>query len=217
VQFKFKISENSLFSILMRSSWWISFAVAAILLVIVQFVVPGRYLMSASSLALPFLIIGAITGWKQFRLPGAARIAATVEAVKAMPWREFSGRVEQAYSREGYAVTRLTGAADFRLVKMGKTTLLCCKRWKAASHGLEPLRELERRREAEEAHDALYVALDGVTDNARAFIEKRRVRLIEAQELTGLLGGRGQRFERTEDRKTGRPAFRPSPGAKRPS
>jgi restriction system protein len=53
---------------------------------------------------------------------------------------------------------------------------------------LEPLRELEKRREAEDAHEALYVALGGVTGNAREFIaEKRRVRLLEAQELTGLL------------------------------
>ena len=118
---------------------------------------------------------------------GAARVTATAEAVNAMSWREFSALVEQAFQREGYTVTRLNGAADFKLVKMGKTTLVCCKRWKAASHGLEPLRELDRRREAEEAHDALYVALDGVTDNARGFAGKHRIRLVEGQELAGLL------------------------------
>ncbi|MDR0378460.1 MAG: restriction endonuclease, partial [Candidatus Accumulibacter sp.] len=133
MQFKFKVSENSLFAILLRSSWWVSIAVAAVLLLLVQLIVPERYLMPASSLALPFLIIGAMTGWKQFQLPGASRVAETVEAVRAMSWREFSGRMEQAYLREGYAVTRLTGSADFKLTRMGKTTLVCCKRWKAAS------------------------------------------------------------------------------------
>ena len=187
MSFKFKISENSLFAILMRSGWWISLAVALALLLIVWLVVPERYLVPASSLALPFLIIAAMTGWKQFQLPGTARVAATIEAVKAMSWREFSERVEQAYLREGYTVTRLAGSADFRLSKMGKTTLVCGKRWKAASHGVEPLRELERRREAEDAHEALYVALDGVTDNAREFVTKRSVRLLEGRELTALL------------------------------
>jgi restriction system protein len=187
VQFKFKVSENSLFAVLMRSGWWISFAVAVALLLIVWLVIPERYQMPASSLALPFLIIAAMTGWKQFQLPGAARVAATVEAVKAMSWREFSECVEQAYLREAYSVTRLAGSADFKLTKMGKTTLVCCKRWKAASHGVEPLRELERRREAEDAHEALYVALGGVTDNAREFVAKRRVRLLEGRELTALL------------------------------
>ena len=156
-------------------------------MLIVWLVVPERYLVPASSLALPFLIIAAMTGWKQFQLPGTGRVAATIEAVKAMSWREFSERVEQAYLREGYTVTRLAGSADFRLSKMGKTTLVCGKRWKAASHGVEPLRELERRREAEDAHEALYVALDGVTDNAREFVTKRRVRLLEGRELTALL------------------------------
>jgi restriction system protein len=184
---RFKISENSLFAILLRSSWWIGFAIAAAMLLLVRMFVPEAYVVPASSLSLPFFVIGAITGWKQFQRPGTARVAATVETVKAMPWREFSARVEQAYSREGYSVTRLSGAADFKLVKMGKITLVCCKRWKAASHGLEPLRELDTRREAENAHDALYVALGGVTDNARDFIGKHRIRLLEDQELTGLL------------------------------
>ena len=35
--------------------------------------------------------------------------------------------------------------------------------------------------------DALYVALDGVTDNARGFAGKHRIRLVEGQELAGLL------------------------------
>jgi restriction system protein len=184
---RFKISENSLFAILLRSSWWIGFAIAAGLLLLVRIFVPEAYVVPASSLSLPFFVIGAITGWKQFQRPGAARVAATVEAVKAMSWREFSALVEQAYAREGYSVTRLSGAADFKLVKMGKITLVCCKRWKAASHGLEPLRELDTRREAENAHDALYVALGGVTGNARDFLGKHRIRLVEDQELTGLL------------------------------
>ena len=187
MQLKLKVSENSLFSILLRSSWWISFAVALGVLVLARLIAPEAYFVPAASLALPFLVIGAIAAWKQLRLPGAARVTATAEAVNAMSWREFSALMEQAFQREGYTVTRLDGAADFKLVKMGKTTLVCCKRWKAASHGLEPLRELDRRREAEEAHDALYVALDGVSDNARGFAGKHRIRLVEGQELAGLL------------------------------
>lgn len=187
MQLKLKVSENSLFSILLRSSWWISLAVALGVLLLARLLAPEAYFVPAASLALPFIVIGSIAAWKQLRLPGAARVTATAEAVNAMSWREFSALMEQAFQREGYTVTRLDGAADFKLVKMGKTTLVCCKRWKAASHGLEPLRELDRRREAEEAHDALYVALDGVTDNARGFAGKHRIRLVEGQELAGLL------------------------------
>lgn len=182
-----KVSENSLFAILLRSQWWISFAVAAGVILVARFIVPEAYFIHASSIALPFLIIGVIAAWKQAKVPGGARVAATVEAVNAMSWRDFSALVEQAFQREGYAVSRMAGTADFKLVKMGKTTLVCCKRWKAASHGLEPLRDLDKQREAEEAHDALYVALGGVTDNARSFARTHRIRLVEGVELTGLL------------------------------
>ncbi|MDR0576158.1 MAG: restriction endonuclease [Candidatus Accumulibacter sp.] len=184
---KFKIAENSLFSVLMRSSWWISFALALAVLLLARLFFYGTYFVPAASCSLPFFIIGAIGLWKQAKVPGAARVAATVEAVRAMSWRDFSARVEEAFQREGYTVARLAGPADFKLTRMGKTTLVCCKRWKAASHGIEPLRELDGRREAEDAHDALYVALDGVTDNARGFAGKHRIRLVDGLELTRLL------------------------------
>ncbi|GHU18781.1 membrane protein [Betaproteobacteria bacterium] len=183
-----KFSENSLFAILLRSSWWISFAIAGGLLILVRLFIPEEYLVPASSLALPFIAIGGYVAWKQAKLPGAARVEETVEAVNAMSWKEFSALMEQAFVREGYSVTRLAGPADFKLVKMGKRTLVYCKRWKAASHGLEPLLELEKQREEEDAHEALYVALGGLSDNARGFFTgKRRVRLVEGLELTSLL------------------------------
>ena len=152
-----------------------------------KLLVPEAYFIMAASLALPFAAIGAVVLWRQAKLPSAARVTATVEAVNAMSWKEFSALIEQSFQREGYTVTRLNGSADFKLVKMGKRTLVACKRWKAANLGLEPLRELAARREAEEAYDALYVALNGVTDNVRDFAGKHRIQLVEGAELTGLL------------------------------
>ena len=187
MQLKLKVSENSLFSILLRSSWWISLAVALGVLLLARLLAPEAYFVPAASLALPFIVIGAIAAWKQLRLPGAARVTATAEAVNAMSWREFSALMEQAFQREGYTVTRLDGAADFKLVKMGKTTLVCCKRWKAASHGLESLRELDAAREAEVAQDAMYVAIGEITENARRFAREQRISLIEPLQLTSLL------------------------------
>ncbi|MDR2113274.1 MAG: restriction endonuclease, partial [Candidatus Accumulibacter sp.] len=180
----------------------LSFAVAAGLLLLVRLLVPEAYVMPASSLALPFLGIGAYVVWGRFKLPGKARVEATVEAVKAMSRREFSALMEQAYLREGYTVTPLAGLADFKLVKMGKMTLLCCKRWKAASHGLEPLRELDRQRDAENANDAFYVALDDLSDNARDFIGKHRIRLLAGQELAALLRLPRRRKTADGERKT---------------
>lgn len=196
MKFKFKVSENSLFAILSRSRWWVSFIVAALVLLVACFFIPPNYFIPASSCALPFLAIGVHTAWRQLRLPGAARVAASIEAARAMSWREFSAQLERGFGREGYKVMRLAGPADFKLIKMGKMTLVCCKRWKAASHGVETLRELDEQREAENAQDALYIALDGITGKARDFAGKHRIRLMEQQELAGLmrLPRKGARF-----------------------
>lgn len=188
MRFSFKMSENSLFAYLLRSPWWISIAIALVLSLAARFILPDAYAPYAFSFAIPFVVTGAMVIWKHRHTPGAARVEATLEAIAAMSWREFSALMAQALARDGYVVTRTEGAADFVLVKAGRTSLLSCKRWKAASHGIEPLRELDAARRAQELHAAIYVVTGNMTDNARRFAAERRVTLMEGPELTHLLG-----------------------------
>ena len=183
-----KMSDKSLFAYLLRSPWWVSFAVALALALVVRFIVPEKYEFFAWPLMIPFVVIGLIVIWRQMRLPRTKKVAATVEAVTAMSWKEFSSVMEQAFQREGYTVTRMDGPADFKLYKAGRTSLVSCKRWKAASHGVESLRDLENLRDAEDGREALYVALTDVTENASHFLSThKRVRLLQNIELTTLL------------------------------
>ncbi len=184
---QFKMSENSLFAILMRSSWWISFAIAIAVGLVARFVVPEQYLIAAFSITIPFLITGVIAVRRQWGIPGAARVESTIEAVTAMSWRDFSAVMEQAFQRDGFVVTRTNGAADFTLVKAGRTSLVSCKRWKAAHHGLEPLRELKVARRAQEANEAIYVCAGSMTDNARQFALENKIKLMQGPELAVLL------------------------------
>ena len=184
---QFKMSPNSLFAILLRSSCWISFAIAVALGLAAHFVLPDRFGMYAPSIAIPFVITGAIAAWKQWQLPSDARIASTVDAVSAMSWRDFSALIEQAFQRDGYVVTRMNGAADFVLLKAGRTSLLSCKRWKAANHGLEPLRELEAERLAQEVRGSIYICTGNISDNARRFAADHKIVLMQELELTRLL------------------------------
>lgn len=184
---QFKMSPNSLFAILLRSSCWISFGIAVALALAARFILPGYYGTFASSIAIPFVIIGVIVAWKQREVPGEARIASTVEALSAMSWRDFSALIEQAFQRDGYGVTRMNGAADFMLRKAGRTSVVSCKRWKAANHGLEPLRELEAERLAQEARGAIYVCIGNVSENARRFAAEHKIVLMQGMELTRLL------------------------------
>jgi len=150
-----------------------------------RFSLPEAY---AVFIALPFLVIGCVAAWQQLRAPSAAQLAAALEALRAMSWDEFSSALEDAYRRDGYAVTRLDAAgADLELARAGRVSLVACKRWKVARAGVEPLRELEAARQAREAHACIYVAAGDLTDNARAFAAGNNIQLLDAAGLVKLL------------------------------
>lgn len=181
------MSENSLFAILLRSSYWVSFCVALVLVLTARFLLPSTILPFALPLAIPFVVIGCITAWRQLRQPSAARVEAILESLTAMSWREFSALMEEAFQRDGYEVKRASGAADFTLLKAQRTTLVSCKRWKAASQGLEPLRELEAARKAQGAQETIYVVAGSLTENARRFAADYGISLMQGPELARLL------------------------------
>ncbi len=180
-----KLANDSLFAILLRLPWWISIVIAAGIVAAARLVVPEVYAFFG---ALPFIVIGGVAGWRQLRAPSAARVAGTLEAVRAMSWGDFSGALADALRNDGYTVSRLAGAAaDFELAKAGRISLLACKRWKAARTGVDPLRELYEATLAREAHECMYVAAGEITDGARAFALERNIRVIHGAELAKLL------------------------------
>jgi restriction system protein len=150
--------------------------------------VPDGQAAYAIFAALPFLVIGAYAGWRQLRAPSAERIAATLEALRAMPWDEFSAALEGAFRREGHGVSRLNiPGADFELSKSGSVCLVSCKRWKVARTGIEPLRELEAARATRNAQECIYVVAGEITENATAFAASNKFRLLHGAELAKLL------------------------------
>ena len=111
---KWQMNENSLFAILLRSSWWVSFAIAAALTAVAVALLPEPYRFFGAVTGLPFFVIGCIAAWRQFQAPSTARIDSTLAAVRAMSWVEFSRAIEAAYRRDGYDVTAVNAAAaDF--------------------------------------------------------------------------------------------------------
>ena len=184
---KLKMAEKSLFGYLLRSPWWVSFLIALGIGLFGKLVLRDAHFSYALAFTLPFVVIGTIAAWKQKDIPSESRVNDTVEAVMAMSWREFSTLMEQAFRRDGFEVVRTNGAADFILTKDGRDSLVCCKRWKAASQGVEPLRELVAAQEAREAREALYVSAVDISDSARRFAKDNRVALMQAPQLTRLL------------------------------
>ncbi len=185
---KFQMAENSLFAILLRSRWWISFLVAAGIVLLAGMLLPPQFVLYGAIVAVPFLIIGCIAAWRQLQAPSEGRIAATVERAAAMGREEFSGALAEAFRREGHQVGRIDApGADLEIVKNGRTVLVACRRWKAGRTGIEPLRELQSVREARNAQGAAYVALGEVTDTAQRFAARHGVQLLQGPELARLL------------------------------
>jgi len=146
---KLKMHENSLFAILLRSPWWISVAIAAGIVIVARFFLPDAY---AFFVGLPFFVIGVMAGWKQPARTG--RFTRCRDArVRA---RDVVGRL-LGCRRGSIPPRRLCSHAArrhgrrFELVKAGRTTLVSCKRWKAARTGVEPLRDLDSARRARDA------------------------------------------------------------------
>jgi restriction system protein len=187
------MNENSLFAILLRSSFVWSFAIAAVTIAVMVMLLPEAYRIVGAVSGLPFIVIGCMSLWRQLRSPSQARIARTAEAVRAMSWSEFRTALSDAYRREGFDVQPAEGAADFELRKEWRRSLVSAKRWKVGRTGVEPLRDLVKAKEAREAHECMYVAVGEISDNAREFAKKNAVALIGPAELARIMPQRGSR------------------------
>jgi restriction system protein len=186
---KLKIAENSLFATLLRSPWWMSFAAAAALALISLAALPSRFVVFGLMTALPFLIIGIIATFRQLRAPSARTVEQTLQRAATMPWREFGDTLEQAYRQQGFTVTRIEGqAADLQLIQGAQTTLVTGRRWKAGSHGVEPLRALDKARQALDASHCVYITLAEPKDTTRRFAEQNAISLLSGPALVQLLG-----------------------------
>jgi restriction system protein len=187
---KFQMAKNSLFATLLRSPWWVSIAIAAVLALLAMALLPADYRAAGVLSTLPFVVIGAIAARRQWRLPSAAQVSQTLEAVGAMGWPAFAKLLEEAFRRDGYTVQRGTATpVDFELERRGRTMLVCARRWKSARTGVDALRALQTAREASDAPDALYIGLGELTDSARPFAAEHRIAVWQAAELAQALRG----------------------------
>lgn len=190
---KWKMAENSLFAVLLRSPWWISAAVALGVGGIAYALLPADYRIAGSFGALPFAAIAVYAGYRQLQAPSAGRVDRTLEAVRAMPWSAFSAALEAAWTRQGFAVARGQGVVDFELTRDGRTSLVAAKRWKAARTGVEPLRELAQALAARESGEAVWVTAGELSEQARTFAAGQRLRILAGAELARLLPDPGKR------------------------
>lgn len=182
------MAQNSIFAILLRSSWWISAAIALLLLAGAK-VLPNPAVSAVLVFAaLPFVVLAAIAGWKQRHMPSSARVEQTADAVRAMSWQTFSAVLHEGFRQDGCEVVRLSGEqADFELRRKDRLAVVSAKRWKASRVGVQALRELNAARQARGAHEGIYVTTGEVSEQATAYANANQIRFISERELARLL------------------------------
>ncbi len=189
---KLEMAKNSLFAILLRKPWWLSLAIALLMGLAAMALLPEAWRVAGALSGFPFVVIAAMAAWRQRQLPSAERIEQTHAAAMAMAWPAFAATLEQAFTRDGYAVARGKGdAVDFTLERQGRRTLVSARRWKSARTGVETLRALQTAREASEGlpTDALCIGLGALTDSARPFAAEHRITIWQSAELAQALRG----------------------------
>lgn len=185
---KLKMAPNSLFAVLLRSPWWISLLIALVLGGVAAALLPAEFKAAGAVSGFPFAVIGAMAVWRQWRLPSAARVARTTDAVSALAWPAFAALLQQALQQDGYQVQRVkSDAFDLRLERQGRVTLVAARRWKTQRIGLETLRALQAARESAGAADALLISLGALTDQARPYAGAQRITVWQAADLAQAL------------------------------
>jgi restriction system protein len=188
---KLKMAEKSLFAILLRSPWWLSFCLAGLIALASKALLPDQLVPYGVLGGFPFVVIGCIAAWRQLQAPSPARINESLVRLSSQSWRDFSNDVERAFQGSGQAVTRVNvGGADFKLEKGGHTTLVSCKRWKAVNQGVEALRELTAAKTAQGADFCTFISLVQPTDSALRFARDNQVQLVFGNALAQLISNK---------------------------
>lgn len=178
------MAKNSLFSILLRSRWWISLLIGLLLGLVSVALLPDEVRVVGALSGLPFFVIAGMAAIRQWRRPSATLVARTREAVATMSWPAFADLLEQLFRREGHTVQRgKTEDFDFELERQGRRTLVSARRWKSARTGVESLRALQAVREARAADAALYISLAPLSEQAQPYATAQQIEVWQAEEL----------------------------------
>lgn len=183
------MSPNSLFAILLRSPWWISVLIAAVLALLARAVLPQEYWVLGATSAFPFVVIALVAAWKQRGRLSQAQVDAVTAEVAALAWPQFAARLEAAFQRDGYSVAKPPAnvAADFVLTQRGVDTVVLAKRWKAATTGVETLEQLQALKARQEAGACMVVTIGALSEAARAYAQTHGIKVLQGEALARLL------------------------------
>ena len=147
----------------------------------------GQYLVPLICLA-----GAAMSVWKRRQRQLLVANAKGADSLDGMSWREFEILVGEAFRLQGYKVSETggggpDGGVDLVLTKGAEKFLVQCKQWKAFKVGVDVVRELYGVMAASGAAGGFVVTSGSYTNDARAFSDGRNVKLIDGQQLFGMV------------------------------
>lgn len=187
----FKMSEGSLFAVLLRSPWWYSGLIALVIIGISLIVPTGQITVMVLSLSLPFLGIAGYAAYKQSQQPSQKRLIEVLEEARSLTPAQIADKIALSYTKERFDSDPFKGnAADLELTRGNRKLLLCSKRFKAANTGIQPLKQLVAAGEKAEATGYLYVTLGEVSENAHIYAIANDIELVQINRLAEFFDGK---------------------------
>jgi restriction system protein len=184
---KLRMAQNSLFAVLLRSPWWISFVVAAGVVALTQALVPAPYKNLASLGCFPFVVIGCIAFGKQWRMPSAKQSEVLLAQAREMAWPAFEAALRRGWERDGRVVVAATGGADLQLEGKGGPVLVSARRWKAARVGEDAIQALAKAMRAQEIGRGAYVTLGEPSPQAVRLAASEGIEIVGPAKVVHLL------------------------------
>ena len=168
--------------------------VAVVFIAAAAALMPPKYAPFGMMGGMPFVVIAGMVLWRNRHAPDPKQVDAALAQAASQPWRGFAAALEKAFIAQGYEVSHISGGsmgsgADLRLLRREQITLVSAKRYKAATHGIEPLRELAAAMQKASAERGVYISLGAVTDQAAAFAKEQQIELLSGQRLGALMMG----------------------------
>ena len=190
---KFKMAENSLFAILLRSTWWYSVLIGLVITAICIAITDAKYIALSITAGLPFLVIGGWACFKQSQQPSQKRVLEVTEQAKKMQALAVAQKIATSYTSNGYESNTYQGnGAELELKRAHQKLLVCTKRFKAANTGIDPLKSLVAVGEKVDATGYLYVTLGDVTDAALDYAQQNRIEIVQSSRLVSLFDGKAK-------------------------
>ena len=113
----------------------------------------------------------------------------SLDALRALSWREFELLIAEVYRTEGYSVTEMGGSGPDGGIDLtatapnGEHYLIQCKHFKTSKVGVKIVREILGVLAKEGAHQAVVIATGEYTKDAINFAEGQPIELINGSRL----------------------------------